>query len=116
MSNIKIGRRIREAREKNGMSQKELANSIGCCTQHISVMERDIRSPRLDTLVKIINILHIEPNVLFQDTINLSIDSTYDKEFSLITGWLSNEDKKMILKIVKTLSGDLYERKLRNEK
>ena len=110
---VKVGKRIKIAREKINMTQEELAKTIGCTSQHISVIERGIKSPKLDTLIKIINTLCIPPDILLQDVIEFQIDNTYDKEFSSIVGWLSNEDKQIILKVVRSLSGSLYEKELK---
>lgn len=113
MKDINIGKRIRAAREEIKMTQEELAAAIGCSDKHVSVIERGVKSPRLGTIIKIINTLHIPPDILFQDVIDFQIDSTYDKEFTSLVGWLSDEDKKMILKVVRLLSGELYDKELR---
>ena len=110
----KIGKRIRAAREKIHMTQEELSIAIGCSPRHVSVIERGVKSPRLETLIKIINTLRISPDILFQDVIGFDVDSSYDREFSSIVGWLSKEDKAMILRIVTTMSGELYDRKVRS--
>ena len=111
-NHIKIGKQIRLARERINMTQEELSTIIGCTSQHISVIERGIKFPKLDTLIKIINTLHVPPDILFQDVIEFQI-GIYDKEFSSLVGWLPDEDKQMILKVVKSLSGDLYERNIK---
>lgn len=111
---IKIGRRIRAAREKMNMTQSELSLAIGCSIQHVSVIEHGRKTPKLETLIKIINTLRVPPDIIFQDVIEFNIDSNYDKEFSSVVGWLPKEDKSMILKIVTTISGELYDRKARS--
>lgn len=113
MKNTGIDKRIKIAREEKKITQEELANLIGCSSQHISVIERGIKTPKLDTLIKIMNVLRIPPDILFQDVIEFQIVSAYDKEFSSLVGWLSNDDKKTILKVVKLLSSELYEKKIR---
>ena len=111
---IKIGRRIKATREKIRMTQEELSIVIGCSPHYISAIERGVKSPRLETLIKIINALQLYPDILFQDIIDFAIDSNYDREFSSIVGWLPKEDKAMILRIVTTMSGELYDRRVRN--
>lgn len=113
-NSIKIGRRIKAARQRMNMSQGELSLAIGCSTKHVSAIEHGRKTPRLETIIKIINILQITPDILFQDVIEFNADSNYDREFSSIVGWLSKEDKAMILRIVTTMSGELYNRRIRS--
>lgn len=44
-----IGSSIKSAREKVGMTQKELAEKMGTTPQNISQYERNIRNPKLET-------------------------------------------------------------------
>ena len=44
-----IGNLIKDAREKAGMTQKELAEKMGTTPQNISQYERNIRNPKLET-------------------------------------------------------------------
>jgi transcriptional regulator with XRE-family HTH domain len=45
-----LGRRIRAAREKLGMTQAQLADAAGMAQAVISLYERDAKKIRLDTL------------------------------------------------------------------
>ena len=47
------GERIRNARKRAGMTQKELADRLGVQFQNVSSLERDERSPKFETLKKI---------------------------------------------------------------
>ena len=46
-----------------------MADIIGCTPQHISAIERGIKTPKLETFVAIANALHVQPNLLLQDVI-----------------------------------------------
>ena len=48
-----IGARIKAAREKAGMTQEDLAAALEMSPTHISVIERGVKSPKLETLVRI---------------------------------------------------------------
>jgi DNA-binding XRE family transcriptional regulator len=50
---VAIGRKVREAREEAGLSQKELADRAGFCQQFISRIERGKENISLITLKKI---------------------------------------------------------------
>ena len=54
-----VGERIKAARKKAGMTQKELADKLGIPYQGISQYERGIRKPKIDTLVKIADSLGV---------------------------------------------------------
>ena len=59
-----VGERIKAARKKAGMTQKELADKLGIPYQGISQYERGIRNPKIDTLVKIADILDVSTDYL----------------------------------------------------
>lgn len=54
-----VGQRIREARKTKGLTQEALANKVGLISTHISVIERGLKSARLETFVAIANILEV---------------------------------------------------------
>lgn len=53
MKNNIIGKRIRELRVANGLSQRKLGDIFGVCNQTISFWETGSREPDLDTLVNL---------------------------------------------------------------
>ena len=69
-----IGLRIKAARENAHITQDQFAASIGCTIQHISVIERGVKAPRLDTFVRMANILGVSADVLLQDVLECSPD------------------------------------------
>ena len=62
-----MGERIQIAREERSMTQRELANAIGCTPQHISAIERGAKTPTLETFVAIASTLRVPADVLLQD-------------------------------------------------
>lgn len=54
-----VGERIKAARKKAGMTQKELADKLGIPYQGISQYERGVRNPKIDTLEKIADSLGV---------------------------------------------------------
>lgn len=54
-----VGERIKQARKKSNMTQRELADKIGTTHQNISQYERDLRNPKIETLQKICEALNI---------------------------------------------------------
>ena len=51
------------------MTQRDLANVIGCTPQHISAIERGAKTPTLETFVAIASALRVPADVLVQDVL-----------------------------------------------
>lgn len=91
-----LGKRIRTRRELLGLTQQELATILGVTSQHISAIEKDVRVPSLDFLVKL------------TETFGVSIDFLVSgKEFpeSPVSGIIPaiKADKRLNHKIKKIL-------------
>lgn len=67
-----IGKRIKAAREAAGMTQEELAEVLDMSTTHISVLERGVKPPKLETLIRIANVLQVSADALLQDVVTNS--------------------------------------------
>ena len=67
MRNNIFGKKLKELRLENGLSQHKLANELGFCNQTISFWETGSREPDLDTLLKIANYFEISVGELLQD-------------------------------------------------
>lgn len=50
---VRFGKNLLELRREAGLSQSELAERAGMRTTDISTLERGIREPRLETLVRL---------------------------------------------------------------
>lgn len=64
-----IGKRIRQYREEAELTQEELAELAELSTNYLSAVEREVKSPTIDTLVKIMNAIKVTPNEVMQDVI-----------------------------------------------
>ena len=64
-----VGERIQIAREERCIPQRELAEAVGCTPQHISAIERGVKTPTLETFVAIANALRVPADVLLQDVL-----------------------------------------------
>lgn len=69
MDSKALGARLQLYRVRGRMTQKELAKKLGCTSQHISAIERGVKTPTLETFVVLCNVLHAQPNLLLQDVI-----------------------------------------------
>ena len=66
-----IGKRLKEAREKAGLTQEELGKLIGVTGSAITNYEKETSHPKEPIMYALIDALEIEPNFLFQDCVNL---------------------------------------------
>lgn len=64
-----IGERICVAREERSISQRRLAEAVGCTASYISAIERGEKAPTLETFVAIASALSIPADVLLQDVL-----------------------------------------------
>lgn len=62
-----IGRRIRQLRERCGITQEELAQRLGVTPSAVGNYEREVSHPREEVLYGLFRELSCEPNELFSD-------------------------------------------------
>ena len=67
MDQVALGKRIKAARERVGMTQEDLAAAVD---YHVSVVERGVKPPKLEKLVAIANVLNVGTDELLQDSLN----------------------------------------------
>ena len=91
-----IGKRIKSAREKKGLTQEQLAEQVNLSPMHISVIEHGNKLPRLETLINIANVLDVSADILLQDVVNNQI-KLHTSEASNLIAQLSREDQRRVL-------------------
>ncbi len=69
-----FGQTLRDARERAGMSQDDFGRATGIHRTHISLLERDVREPRLDTLVRLSRGLSLSPAELLEHYVASRMD------------------------------------------
>lgn len=86
---VKLGRRIRELRLKQGLSQEELCNKTdGLEPTYLSKIETGKYTPSLQTFVKIVNALNIGFDTFFEYEHLLSekeIDSVISSDYNTLS-------------------------------
>jgi transcriptional regulator with XRE-family HTH domain len=56
-----FGEAIRSTRKRRNLSQQDLATETGLHRKHISLLERGLREPSVDTLVTLCRALEVSP-------------------------------------------------------
>ena len=95
MNYPEIGQRIKEAREANGLTQEKLAELADISVTHMSVIERGVKSPRVNTLVNIMNALGVSADYIFQDVVNYSTQSTTNELYERIRHLPATKQQKI---------------------
>ena len=98
--------RLKDAIDKKGISQRELADAIGCTEAAVSHYLKGDRVPRMSVLIKIASALDTTSDYLLE---GIPVDSTSEVSYAkkLIarnTEQMSFKDKKEILDLL--LGGD----------
>ena len=97
-----IGKRIQEFRKKKGMTQEELSEAIDISPHFLSALERGIYNIKLETLVKILNILDCSADEVFCDVVNKSCAVTSTRLSEKLEA-LPREEQEKILAVVDTM-------------
>ena len=98
-----IGARIKAAREKAGMTQEDLAAALEMSPTHISVIERGVKSPKLETLDNIANALNVSSDMLLQDVVHHASDGIAS-ELSVAISKLPKKDQERMLNAIRALT------------
>ena len=67
-----VGRRIKDARIRKGLTQSELSHSLSLTPKYVSNIECGAKNPRLETFVDIANALQTDANTLLTDALDVS--------------------------------------------
>lgn len=100
-----IGKRIQAVRKERGLTQEQLSQMVNLSTNYLSNVETGFKTPKLETLIDIINALQCDANTILADV----VDTTTSRESSMIAKGLSElppKDQRRIIKLVETLIED----------
>lgn len=106
MNKTKIGKRIKAAREKVGLSQEQLAEKANVSSGTISMIERGVRAPSIEVLVSIVNILDTTADLILRDVLKKGYAIEESELGEKIKG-LSATQRKQIYHVVETMVDDL---------
>lgn len=98
----KLGSKIKEIRQNNGLTQEALAEMVSCNTSHISNIENNHTKVSLNVLLAIANALDTSIDYLLSDqyeNTSLALDNEIARELKNC----SPEAKERILRIIKAL-------------
>lgn len=100
-----VGRRVKAARMQCGLTQDDLAEKAELSTTHISCIERGVKPPKLDTFVKIANVLGVTSDILLQDVLDAK-QNTKQTDLASAFDSLSYEDQERVRKIIRAFASN----------
>ena len=99
MIDKRIGKRIKECRERLGLTQEQFSEKTGLSVNYISTVERGGSFPRYEKLITIINGLEVSADAIFCDVINGSVEYKAN-EISKRISELPTEEQNRILEML----------------
>lgn len=103
-----VGQRLKSAREAKGWTQEVLAEKVDLSADHIGVVERGVKSPRLETFIDIANALECDANSLLEDVLAVSNQLTSSRLSEKLSS-LPPAKQRTVLRVVETLMQELDE-------
>jgi transcriptional regulator with XRE-family HTH domain len=100
MNQKAIGRRIKAARDKKRLTQEQLAELVDLSPMHVSVIERGVKPPKLETFVALANALEVSADELLQDTVDHAMESNSSEIATLIQS-LPRQDQQKLLSAIR---------------
>lgn len=99
---MNMGKRIREARKKKGLTQQQLADAIGVAKSTVTGYEKGNSNPSLDLVAKMIAVLSVDANYFFQDEGDFQAKVSYEElQFLEDLRSLPQKDRDVVYSIVK---------------
>jgi len=106
MNQIALGQRIKAAREKKNMTQEALAAAVNYSVEHMSVIERGVKTPKLEKLIDIANVLGVGTDFLLQDDVKAATQLQASVISESIAS-LSSEGQRKVMKILEAPIAEL---------
>lgn len=106
---ILIGENLKNIRISLGLTQEEVAESLGLAPRYLSDIERNKTKGSITTLVKLCNLYKVTPTVVLKDYLSTS-DSNLDDSISGFNNLEENE-KNIIRKLIQYMNSDKKQHK-----
>lgn len=98
----KLGMKIKETRQINGLTQDSLAEMVSCNTSHISNIENNHTKVSLNVLLAIANALNTSIDYLLSNQYENS-SLALDNEILRAISKFNTEEKERVLRIINAL-------------
>lgn len=96
---LSVGKRIQNRRRELKMTQEQLAEAVEISVDYIGLIERGARSPKLETFIKIANVLKVSSDELLADY----LECCKQNELTNKIDQLPEEDRQHIYEVIELL-------------
>ena len=90
-----LGKRVRQQRILNKLTQEQLAEKAGISCAFVGHIERGEKKASLETLVALCNVLEVSPTEMLQDSLSKAVMERQLRELG--------EDKALVLSMIRML-------------
>lgn len=90
-----IGKCIRRYREDAGITQEKLAELVDISTNHLGAIEREVKTPTMDTFVKLLKVLGAEPNEVLKEVIPVKREKAISRLEDKLNGLTPKQEEKV---------------------
>ena len=110
MSNYIFSTRVKELRERAGLSMDQLASQLCITKSRVNMWENNGSVPRMDILIELAKFFHVTTDYLLgnDDTSNLSLDNTRLSTLQRNLGKLSEADLEKAEGMLKAVFMDIF--------
>ena len=102
MNSASIGKRIRTCREQKGWTQQAFAEKVGISIAYTGMIENSEKIPKLETFIRIANVLEVSADLLLADVIKAQPFSDTSARAEVVNS-LSKESRERIYDVIDTL-------------
>ena len=102
MNSASIGKRIRTCREQKGWTQQAFAEKVGISIAYTGMIERGEKIPKLETFIRIANVLEVSADLLLADVIKAQPFSDTSARAEVVNS-LSKESRERSYDVIDTL-------------
>lgn len=95
MNTSSIGKRIRKQREAKGWRQEDLAEKVGLSVTYTGMIERGEKMPKLETFIRIANVLETSADVLLADVLSTGYNVKSSEITEAISALPPNERERI---------------------
>ena len=99
LDNIRLGKRIKAARNRRGLSQMALSEALDYTPNHLSYIENGNRSLSLAKFVQLANALGASADELLMDSLDNTAEAM-DHKYSAIMEGCDDYEKRILLSII----------------
>lgn len=103
-----IGARIKNLRQKRGLTQADLAEAVGCSNPYICYVEKGTKCMSLEMFVLVANALHVSADELLQDCLDNTI-AVSNHEFAALISDCSTYEQRVLWSLIVSAKKTLRE-------